>query len=129
MNYSTKRRVFLIEAIVALIAARLAMHIASPAQLFAAARRSPKRVSRFRDDEIQWVSWAVGLVGAKRWMKATSLTRALAAQAMLRRRGIASQLCMGVTCDGSSLISHAWLETSHGIAGSEPPRCSRLATS
>jgi hypothetical protein len=38
------------------------------------------------------------------------LTRSLALQWMLRRRGIASQLRIGVRRDGAGLSAHAWIE-------------------
>ena len=56
------------------------------------------------------MSWAVETVGAKPWMQALCLPRALAAQTMLRRRGIASKLCLGVTREGGALAAHAWVE-------------------
>jgi transglutaminase-like putative cysteine protease len=56
------------------------------------------------------VAWAVEKVGAKPWMNALCLPRALAAHAMLRRRGIASRLCLGVARDERQLMAHAWIE-------------------
>ena len=51
---------------------------------------------------------------ARRWPGATTcLVDALAADAMLRRRGYASQLCFGVRPPGSGakrLEGHAWIE-------------------
>jgi hypothetical protein len=43
-------------------------------------------------------------------MDAVCLPRALAAHAMLRRRGIASKLCLGVARDGDEFTAHAWIE-------------------
>ena len=51
---------------------------------------------------------------AARWVpRATCLTQALAAQALLRRRGIQVKLCFGVNKDSSTFRAHAWLEL-HG---------------
>jgi len=93
-----------------LVLARLAVRFVPPARIFAWADRPPRRIRRFAADEIAWVSWAVENLGAKPWMNALCLPRALAAHAMLRRRGIASRLCLGVARDQGVLSAHAWVE-------------------
>ena len=90
--------------------ARLAVRFVPTARIFAWADRPPRRIRRFAVDEIAWVSWAVENLGAKPWINALCLPRALAAHAMLRRRGIASRLCLGVARDRDALIAHAWVE-------------------
>jgi len=51
-------------------------------------------------------------------MNALCLPRALAVQAMLRRRGIASRVCLGVARQGETLGAHAWVEVDgHTIVG------------
>jgi len=110
MKTATRRRIYLREAAVTLIVARLAARFISPARLFAWADRSPRHVRRFAADEAQWVSWAVDTIGAKPWMNALCLPRALAAHAMLRRRGIASSLCLGVARQDGAVTAHAWVE-------------------
>jgi hypothetical protein len=109
------RRIYRREAAVMLVVARLAVRFVSPARIFAWADRPPRRIRRFATDEIAWVSWAVENLGAKPWMNALCLPRALAAHAMLRRRGIASRLCLGVARDrgalsAHALVAHAWVE-------------------
>src|ERR1700688_1010848 len=96
------RRVFLREADVMLVLARLAVRVASPARIFAWADRPPRRIRRFAVDEIGWVSWAVENVGARPWMNALCLPRALAAHAMLRRR-----LAHGRSLSGIQSRAHA----------------------
>jgi len=110
MTPRAMRRVYLREAAVMLVLARLAVRFVPPARIFAWADRPPRRFRRFAADEIGWVSWAVENLGAKPWMNALCLPRALAAQAMLRRRGIASRLCLGVARDCHALSAHAWVE-------------------
>jgi transglutaminase-like putative cysteine protease len=56
---------------------------------------------------------AVDHVGSK--TGAVCLPRAMATQAMLRRRGIASRLCLGVARDGRSLAAHAWVEVGQQV--------------
>jgi hypothetical protein len=104
------RRVYLREAAVMLIVAKLAVRFVHPGRVFAWANRPPRRVRRFAGDEVSWVSWAVENLGSRPWMNALCLPRALAAHAMLRRRGIASRLCLGVTRERGALDAHAWLE-------------------
>jgi len=93
-----------------LIAARLAVRFVAPARLFAWADRPPRRRRRFAADENRWVSWAIDTLGARRWTRALCLPRALAAQAMLRRRGVASRLCLGVKGSDGAVDAHAWVE-------------------
>jgi hypothetical protein len=126
---STKRRIYLREAAVMLVVARLAVRFVPLARLLAWVSRPPRRIRRFAVDESSWVSWAVDTVAAKPWMQAPSLPRALAAQTMLRRRGIASRLCLGATRENGVLAAHAWIEIGHGISvgGAEAARFTRLA--
>jgi hypothetical protein len=104
------RRVYLREAAVTLVLARLAVRFLPASRLFAWADRPTRRVRRFAADEAQWIAWAVDHVGALRSMNALCLPRALAAHAMLRRRGIVSRLCLGVARNGGDLAAHAWIE-------------------
>jgi hypothetical protein len=123
------RRVYLREAAVMLLFAQLALRLVPAARLFAWASRQPRRIKRFAGDEVDWVSWSVETMGAKPWMKALCLPRALAAQIMLRRRGIASRLCLGVARDGDALTAHAWIEIGQQmiVGGAEAPLYTRVA--
>ncbi len=129
MKAKTMRRRYQCEAAVMLAAARLAVFLIPPARIFAWSSRPPRRIVRFAGDEIGWVSWAVETVGAKPWMKSLCLPRALAAQTMLRRRGIASKLCLGVARNGSAMEAHAWVEIGPNkiVGGAEAQRFTRLA--
>jgi hypothetical protein len=129
MKAKTMRRIYLREAMVMLVVARLAVRFVPPARVFAWASRPPRRIRRFAVDEIDWVSWAVETIGAKRWMSADSLPRALAVQTMLRRRGIASRLCLGVAREGDRLAAHAWIEVgrSKSVGSAEAERFTLLA--
>jgi Transglutaminase-like superfamily len=128
MKLATRRRKYLREAAVMLAATRLAVRWLPATRILAWAARAPRRINRFSQDEVGWVTWSVEAIGDKRWMKALCLPRALAAQAMLRRRGIASRLCLGVAREGEALAAHAWLELGHEIfvGGAEARRFQRL---
>jgi hypothetical protein len=130
MTPRTMRRVYLREAAIMLVLARLAVRFAPAARIFAWADRPPRRIRRFAADEIGWVSWAVENLGAKSWMSALCLPRALAAHAMLRRRGIASRLCLGVARERGTLSAHAWVDIGDDkiVGGAEADGFARLAT-
>lgn len=110
MKVKTTRRIYLREAAIMLVLARLAVRFVPPARLFAWADRPLRRINRFAGDEVSWISWAVENLGARPWMNALCLPRALAAHAMLRRRGITSRLCVGVAREDGDVIAHAWIE-------------------
>lgn len=129
MKVAAMRRLYLREAAVTLVMARLAVRFVPTARLFAWAGRPPRRIRRFAADETSWISWAVEDLGGRPWMNAPSLPRALAAHAMLRRRGIASRLCLGVAREAGALASHAWVEIGEDnvVAGAGRGRVTRLA--
>jgi Transglutaminase-like superfamily len=111
MKPRTLRRHLRTEAALALAVARLAVRFVPASRLLAWAARAPRRPQRFADPDLPaQVAAAVDWAASRRWMTALCLPRALAAQAMLRRRGIASRLCLGVARDGKSLSAHAWVE-------------------
>jgi hypothetical protein len=128
MKSKTIQRIYLREAIVMLMLARLAVRFVPAARIVAWASRTPRRINRFSPEMVGWVQWAVETVGNKSWMQAACLPRALAAQAMLRRRGIASRLCLGVAREGGALSAHAWIELGQDIitGGAQAPRFTRL---
>jgi hypothetical protein len=127
MKIATMRRVYRREAAVMLVLARLAVRFAPPARLFAWANRPLRHIHRFAADEACWVAWAVEDFAAR--TNVPSLPRALAAHAMLRRRGIASRLCLGVAREGREVVAHAWVEIGQDkiVGGAEAGRFTRLA--
>lgn len=129
MKLKTIRRMYLREAAVMIILARLAVRVIPPARIFSWADRPPRRINRFAGDEANWIAWAVATAAAKPWTKALCLPRALAAHAMLRRRGIASRLCIGVAREQGGLAAHAWVEVGKQKidAGGEEAAYARLA--
>jgi len=116
MKLSTMRRAYLREAAFMLIIARLAVRILPPAWIFGWVKRPLRHTRRFAADEAVWVGWSVETIGAKVGMNNSCFPCALAAQAMLKRRGIVSRLCLGVACDDDSAFSaHAWIEVDHDV--------------
>jgi hypothetical protein len=121
-------RVYIREAIVCLVIARIAVLFLPPKLLLSWASRPPRHIRRFSGHEIEWVSWAVDAAGSKRWIGAVCFPRALVAQTMLRRRGIPSRLCLGVAHKGVVLTAHAWVEIGPSIivGGAERDRFIKL---
>jgi hypothetical protein len=116
------RRTYIREAVVMLILARFAVRFLPPDFVLTWTARPPRRIRRFSEYEIDWVSWAVETAGAKHWIRAACLPRAVAAQTMLRRRGITSQLCLGVARNGATLDTLAWVEIGPNIVVGEAER-------
>lgn len=129
MKLKTIQRRYLREAALMLTLARLAVHFLPAARIFSWADRLPRNTNRFANGEARWVAWSVERTGNNPWMNALCLPRALAIHAMLRRRGIASRLCLGVARDGQELIAHAWVEIGETTAILDPAfqRFTRLA--
>ena len=129
MQHGALRRMYLRDAAVMLLAARLALALVPLARVLAWASRPPRRVNRFAGDESAWASWAVDAVAARSRLGSASLPRALALQLMLRRRGIVSRLCLGVAREHGALAAHAWIEVAGDGRGgaAEAGRFIRLA--
>jgi hypothetical protein len=129
MKAKTMQRVYLREAAVAIVLARLAVRLIPAARIFAWAARPPRRDGRFAADETDWILWAVDTAAAKPWIKALCLPRALAAHAMLRRRGITSRVCLGVAREHGNLAAHAWVEVGNDrtTGGASAAAFTRLA--
>lgn len=125
MTAMIMQRHYLREAAFSLTIARLAIRFIQPKLLFAWADRPLRCCRRFSGYEIAWVAWAVDTAGAN----ASCLQRALAAQYMLRRRGIASEFCLGVALQGEELSAHASVKVGQDIiiGGAEIRRFSKLA--
>jgi hypothetical protein len=118
MKLRTRRRLYLREAFIAFLLARLAVRIIAPARIFAWVDRPLRRTSRFTGDEVGWINWAVGTIAAKSSGNNLCLPQALAAHVMLRRRGIASRLCLAVAREQQELAGHAWIEVDdHTVIG------------
>jgi Transglutaminase-like superfamily len=129
MKAATLRRTYLREAVIVLILARIAVRFFPFSWIISWANKSPRHISRFAINEIPRIAWAVESAATRPWMTALCLPQALAAHAMLRRRGLASQLCLGVTRENGSLTAHAWVEIGHNkiVGGAESARYTHLA--
>jgi hypothetical protein len=110
MKAETIQRIYLREASVSLLLARVAVRVIPAARVFGWANRPPRQTRRFAADEIGWVLWSIDAAAAKFRKETLCLPRALAAHSMLRRRGITSRVCLGVAREQDKLTAHAWVE-------------------
>ncbi len=129
MTPRTMRRIYLREAALMLLLARVAVRFLPSAWLFDWADRPIKKPRRFTADEANWVTWAIEHMVTPPGMNAVCLPRALAAHSMLRRRGIASRLCLGVARNDGNVSAHAWIEVGERklVGGEEAGRFTPLA--
>lgn len=63
--------------------------------------------------ELRQIAWAIHTISSRTPWHSNCLAQALAGQIMLRRRGMASTLYLGVQNDGTAgFTAHAWLRSS-----------------
>lgn len=131
----TRHRLRVVEAIVVLTAARVALLVLPFSWIAAAvgtvdAAGGHDQPSRATADPV-----SLGVRGALRagvrrlpW-HSTCLVRAMAGRAMLAWRGTPSTLVIGVDSDGTTISAHAWLVTADGCVcgGREASRFRPLA--
>lgn len=129
MTPKTMQRLFLREAAFMLLLARLAVRCVPAVRIFAWAEQPPRRIRRFAADDVRWTAWAIDRVAGGAGVKSACLPRAVAAHAMLRRRGISSRLCLGVARAGGETLAHAWLEVGDDkvVGGKEAGAFTRVA--
>jgi hypothetical protein len=120
-----ERRLFL-EALAALLGAKFAVHFqpfrrlaptfGQPQRETAHVIAPPQRITAVA------VSWAVQAVARHVPLGFVCLPQAIAAQRLLRRRGIATTLYLGVApdrADAESITAHAWLRAGDKIVTGE----------
>jgi hypothetical protein len=99
----------LVEAVGCLALARLAV-VALPFRVLARRLGVPHAETSMTaslDPSARRVAWAIGAAARRAPWRAECLEQAIAAKAMLRRRGIASTLYLGMARD--PVAAHAWL--------------------
>jgi Transglutaminase-like superfamily len=89
----------------------LALKILPAGKILGWANRPARRIDRFADPDLPTFVGAAVVQALPRFaLQAPCLPAALAALQMLRRRGVAGILRLGVQRDGASLLAHAWAE-------------------
>lgn len=104
-----------LEAAMVMIAVRLAFSALRftvlRTALDRAVRAFQKRPSRVTSHDVGRVAWAVAAVTRRVPFRSTCLIESLTVDAMLRRRGMASEIRFGVLPPGGGALSaHAWVE-------------------
>jgi Transglutaminase-like superfamily len=99
-----EERSLLVRVLVTVVAARVSLWML-PVE---AARKMTRAAAGMTSGSVEQVVWAVTL--ASRFVPGAScLTQAIAAQAVLARSGIASQVQVGVCKNQSRFHAHAWV--------------------
>jgi hypothetical protein len=119
--------VLLAEALAALAVASLAIRLLPFRRIAAFAARAPRRPAHASVNPAR-LRWAVRAWARRVPWKAVCFQNALAMQAMLRRRGIASVLHYGIGRE-DGLKAHVWLSVGGAIVigGDEAPRFVEIA--
>jgi hypothetical protein len=116
MKSRVRQRKFHREALLLIPLAAIAVRLIPASRILAWAARLPRNPKRFADPELpDQIAAAVAARAAWFNLAAPCLPTALVVQSMLRRRGVASKLCLGVRRDASELAAHAWLEINRRI--------------
>jgi hypothetical protein len=116
------RRMLAIEAALCLLLASIALRLLPFRVLewfFAHLPRQPEIAGAARTQVREEVRWAVKFATVRLQIRATCFARAIAAQGMLRRRGIGTTLYYGAaTQPGHGLTAHVWLmDGDSGVVG------------
>ena len=120
--YWVKRRLLLAEVVAYLLGARFALAVFSFNQLtrfFERPARQPELTVESRINHRQVVRSAIYQIHRRFPGRSTCFHRAIAAQAMLRRRGISTSIYYGAaTLPGQGLVTHAWVQDgAEGVVG------------
>jgi hypothetical protein len=121
-NLPTHRRWLLLEASLTMMAARLALRAIPYKWLtwfFEQRARRPELIGARRSEVKREVRWAVILVARRFPESIVCFPRAIAAQAMLRRRGVSTTLYYGAMLHPQrGLTAHVWIQDGEdGIIG------------
>jgi hypothetical protein len=110
-----------LEAACYLACARAALVLIAFRHIAAYCTRGPRRTlaaGEARERALRDVRWAVAAAAARLPGKTVCFPRALAAQAMLRRRGVATTMTYGARSRSEQLEAHVWLTAGNeGVVG------------
>ena len=123
----SRRRWLLLEATVDLLAARLLLKFVPFRRLtwlFERRVNRPELPNPARDELKREVRWAIVTAARRAPEQVVCFPRAMAAQAMLRRRGVSTTLYYGASRRPElGLIAHVWLQDGdEGVLGSRAAR-------
>ena len=109
---SWRERVLLVEAVVALGLARLLILTIPFRWIVPRLEARPRHRAQMahRAASIRQIEQVLGVVSRRTPWRSNCLAQGLAGKAMLARRGIASELSLGVAREDNRLAAHAWLQ-------------------
>lgn len=113
LRLAPDERAALVEAWSLYLVAELALRLGFLARLVSFSRMAPRRRwdgSVSRAPSIPRLSWVVEVAGRYAPLRATCLKSALVLSWLLRKRGVATILRIGVARRAGILDAHAWLE-------------------
>ena len=121
-SQTLKRRALQVEAALLLVAAKLTLRVVPFARLartFERAARGPELTGPERQRLIRDVQHAIVASAHRLPGKYVCFPRGIAAQTMLRRRGVSTTLIYGAaTLPGQSLTGHVWvMDGENGVIG------------
>lgn len=106
---------FLAEAVFSTLAVQMGLAFLTPRRCLALTERPPLRRRAPAHVDVARLVWLVQVAGRHVPGASTCLRRALVLALVLRRRGVAARLRVGVARSGHGLLAHAWLETETGL--------------
>ncbi len=105
---------FLVEAAAAVVGFDLAFRLFSSKTCLALFGRKAASDRKQKGLDPQRMAWLVNVADRYAPGKSSCLRQAAALAWLLRRRGIATNLRIGVTREGENLLAHSWLESGEG---------------
>jgi hypothetical protein len=116
----------LAESIVTLLVVQVALHVVEfPRLLSWATRMTVRHDAEASRAHIERTAWLVTLGG--RVMRLKCLTRSLALVRVLARRGVATDIRIGVRTQDAKLQAHAWVESRGRVLNDDPLSIQRFA--
>jgi len=114
----------LAEAIVTLLAVQIGLHVVDFPRLLSWTRRTHRRTP-LPAHQVRHVAWLVSIAG--RLTPCRCLARSLTLARVLGRRGVVTQMRIGVLTEGGTLQAHAWVEWTGRVLNDHPGNLQRFA--
>jgi len=114
----------LAEAIGTLLAVQIAFHVVDFPRLLTWTRQT-RRGTPLPAGQVRHVAWLVAIAG--RVTPCRCLARSLTLARVLGRRGVVTEVRIGVLTEGGALQAHAWVEWAGRVLNDHPDNLQRFA--
>jgi hypothetical protein len=104
-----------------LVGTDVASRFVRPGRLLAWATAVRPTGRTLSDEQVRRVAWLVGVAATHHIVHVSCLPRSLTLSRLLARRGVATEVRVGVRTDAGKLSAHAWVEW-HGRPLGDPGR-------